>query len=195
MVYIDNVLVSEEVMTRKFVCNLNACKGACCWEGDFGAPLSEEEAEMIQKYNHIIAERLDEQGQNLLEKTGGFAYYDEVATLGTALHNDGRCVYLSKNELGIAQCSIEQAYKAGEIPVNKPLSCHLYPIRVTKNEDLGFEAWNYDEWDICSAACDLGDSLKVPVYEFLKEAIIRYKGEDFYEAIHEINQNTLTIQK
>ena len=192
MIYIDNVLVSEEVMTKKFVCNLNACKGACCWEGDFGAPVSDDEAAAISHYNTIISQRLPEEGQKILAKTEGFTYYDEVDKLGTALYPDGKCVYLNFTASGIAQCAIEQAYKNNEIPVNKPISCHLYPIRVTVNEGLGFEAWNYDEWDICSAACSLGEELKVPIYQFVKDAIIRYKGEDFYNSLDEINTNTST---
>jgi len=195
MIYIDNVLVSEEIMTKKFVCNLNSCKGACCWEGDFGAPVSEDEATTIKQFNHLISQRLDDAGKTLLSKSEGFTFYDEAEKLGTALHEDGRCVYMSTNKLGIAQCAVEQAFKEGEIPVNKPISCHLYPIRVTTNENLGFEAWNYDEWDICQAACSLGEELKVPVYQFLKEAIIRYKGEEFYEGLHEIYQNTIIAQK
>lgn len=195
MIYIDNVLVSEEIMTKKFVCNLNACKGACCWEGDFGAPVSEEEANTIKNYNHVIAGWLKEDGKDLLAKTEGFAWYEEVEKTGTALHDDGRCVYMTLNDTGIAQCAVEQAHKSGEIPVNKPVSCHLYPIRVTLNENLGFEAWNYDEWDICQAACSFGEELKVPVFKFLKEAIVRYKGEEFYESLEDIYQNTLTIQK
>jgi hypothetical protein len=195
MIYIDNVLVSEEIMTKRFVCNLNACKGACCWEGDFGAPVSEEEADQIKKYNSIISSRLPKEGQELLNNTGGFEYYEEAEKLGTALYPDGKCVYLNFNEIGIAQCAIEQAYKDGDIPVNKPISCHLYPIRVTINEGLGFEAWNYDEWDICSEACHLGEELKIPVFQFVKDAIVRYKGEEFYEGLHELNTKTSIIDK
>jgi Fe-S-cluster containining protein len=192
MIFIDNVLVSEEILSNKFVCNLNACKGACCWEGDYGAPLSDEEANEIKKYNHIISKRLSPEAQTLLESTEGFTYYEDAEQLGTSLHPDGKCVYLNFNEIGIAQCAIEQTHINGEIPVNKPISCHLYPIRVSKNENLGFEAWNYDEWDICSAACTLGEELKVPIYQFVKDAIIRYKGHDFYEGLDDIKQNIST---
>jgi len=183
MIVIQDVLINDEIIEKKFVCNLNACKGACCWEGDFGAPTNVEELTQIQAYNEVIASLLPEKNQKLLAENGGFTYYEEAEINGTTLLPDGSCVYLAKDELGIASCSIEKAHKLGLIPVNKPISCHLYPIRVEKNLYTNFEAWNYDEWDICSAACSLGDSLKVPVYQFLKEAIIRSKGEDFYDEL------------
>ena len=183
MIVIQDVLINDEIIEKKFVCNLNACKGACCWEGDFGAPTNVEELTQIQAYNEVIASLLPEKNQKLLAENGGFTYYEEAEINGTTLLPDGSCVYLAKDELGIASCSIEKAHKLGLIPVNKPISCHLYPIRVEKNLYTNFEAWNYDEWDICSAACSLGDSLQVPVYQFLKEAIIRSKGEDFYDEL------------
>lgn len=183
MIVIQDVLINDEIIEKKFVCNLNACKGACCWEGDFGAPTNVEELTQIQAYNEVIASLLPEKNQKLLTENGGFTYYEEAEINGTTLLPDGSCVYLAKDELGIASCSIEKAHKLGLIPVNKPISCHLYPIRVEKNLYTNFEAWNYDEWDICSAACSLGDSLQVPVYQFLKEAIIRSKGEDFYDEL------------
>lgn len=183
MIVVQDVLISDEIIEKKFVCNLSACKGACCWEGDFGAPTSEQELNQIKPYNEVIASLLPTENQKALAASGGFTYYDEVETYGTALLTDGSCVYLAKDELGIATCSIEKAHKQGLIPVNKPMSCHLYPIRVEKNQYTNFEAWNYDEWDICSAACSLGEALQVPVYQFLKEAIIRSKGEDFYDEL------------
>ncbi|MCB0645895.1 MAG: DUF3109 family protein [Saprospiraceae bacterium] len=183
MLVIDDVLISSEVLERKFVCNLNACKGACCWEGDYGAPVDVQEKLSIQSQNENIKVLLGPEAKQILEENEGFVYYDEAESWGTALHPDGSCVYLFRDELGIAKCAIEQAFHSGISSVNKPISCHLYPIRVTKNEIQGFEAWNYDEWDICSAACQLGEELKVPVYQFLKEAIIRAKGEDFYAQI------------
>lgn len=183
MIVIQDVLISDELIENKFVCNLNACKGACCWEGDFGAPADEDEIAQIQTYNEVIASFLPEVNQKLLMEDGGFTYYEEAEINGTTLLPDGSCVYLAKDDFGIATCSIEKAYKLGLIPVNKPISCHLYPIRVSKNEFSNFEAWNYDEWEICSAACSLGESLQVPVYQFLKESITRYKGQDFYDEL------------
>lgn len=183
MLWIDDVLLSDELTQRKFVCNLNACQGACCWEGDYGAPVDEEEKEQIRAWNEVVAGLLDEKGKKLLSKTGGFEYYEEASSWGTSLHADGACVYLIREEGGFAKCAIELAHSKGMIPVNKPLSCHLYPIRVTKNSESDFEAWNYDEWDICSAACSLGENLQIPVYEFLKDAIIRAKGKEFYDQI------------
>ena len=183
MIAIDNVLISDEVITQKFVCNLQACKGACCWEGDYGAPVNQEEISNISSYNDVIAGFLPQESKAVLSEGNGFVFYEEAESWGTALHQSGACVYLTKDENGIALCGIELCHKAGLIPHNKPTSCHMYPIRVIKNEFGNFEAWNYDEWDICSAACSLGDSLKVPVIQFLKEAIVRYKGEEFYDQL------------
>jgi hypothetical protein len=183
MIFIDGVLISEEITKEHFVCNLKACKGACCWEGDFGAPVSLDELSQIQQYNEVISPFLNQASQANLALTQGFEYYEDAGSYGTALNQDASCVYLAIDENGVGACIIEKLYTEGLIPVNKPMSCHLYPIRVTKNEGLGFEAWNYDEWDICSAACSLGDELKIPIYKFLKSAIVRYKGTAFYQAL------------
>ena len=107
----------------------------------------------------------------------------EDGTYGTSLVNNGPCAFMTKDVNGAAQCGIEQAWRAGEVDFRKPISCHLYPIRVSKNEIAGFEALNYDRWDICSAACSLGAEYQMPVYQFLKEAIIRKYGTEFYEEL------------
>lgn len=185
MIFIDNVLVSEEVISQRFVCNLKACKGACCWEGDYGAPLNEDEVINIDIYKEVIASQLGVESQKYLDSNSGYEYIEDADTNATSCHPDGSCVFLKYSESGMATCGIENAHRDGVIPFNKPISCHMYPIRVTKNEEQGFEAWNYDEWDICSAACTLGEELKVPVYQFLKEPIIRYKGEEFYEGLEQ----------
>jgi Fe-S-cluster containining protein len=191
MIFIDNVLVSEELTTERFVCNLNACKGACCWEGDYGAPVTEKEIFEIQQYNEVISAFINEDSKSTMAGTNGFQYYEEAQSHGTALNEDGSCVYLIKDTKGIGVCTIEKVYNEGLIPVNKPISCHLYPIRITKNETIGFEAWNYDEWDVCSAACSLGSELNVPVYKFLESAIVRYKGQEFFNALESSVNNHL----
>ncbi|NNF35818.1 MAG: DUF3109 family protein [Saprospiraceae bacterium] len=186
MILIDEILISDEIINEYFVCNLSACKGACCWEGDWGAPLQEEEVAILNDIMDVVKPYLPERSQELLEVSGPTAYYEELEKDGTNLHQDGSCVFLAYDQLGIAKCGIEQAYRDGKINFRKPISCHLYPIRVSKNEDIGFEAMNYDRWEICSAACDLGEKEKVPLYQFAREAIERAYGKDFYEELESV---------
>ncbi len=183
MLVIKDTLISLDIVEENFVCDLNACKGACCTEGDYGAPLKADEMATITQYLAIIKENLPERSKNILNTETGFTYYKEPKVWGTTCHDDGACIFLTTNEIGIAICGIEKTYYEGKIPFKKPISCHLYPVRITKNEISGFEAWNYDRWDICSAACTKGDREKVPIYKFVKEAIIREKGQDFYDEL------------
>lgn len=181
MIVIQEVIVSDEIFTEQFICNLSACKGACCWEGDYGAPLRKDEIRDIEANMEGIAAFIPEENLKVIQEKGSHTAYTEPGFIGTELMPDKACVFMNRNELGIAYCGIEAAYNAGIIAENKPLSCHLYPIRVTVNEHTGFEAWNYDRWDICNPACALGAAEKVPIFKFLKDAIIRYKGMEFYE--------------
>lgn len=183
MIIIENVLISDDIISEHFVCNLAACKGACCKMGDYGAPLTQEEISQIELNLPSISKELPE-SLDLFSSRGFVGTYSEKQFPGTALHPDGSCVFLTLNESGINQCSIESSYNKGESTFKKPLSCELYPIRVTVNPNQGFEAWNYDRWDICSPACTNGRALKVPVYVFLKTAIIRAKGQAFYNQLH-----------
>jgi hypothetical protein len=183
MVVIGDILVSDEVVSEKFVCNLNACKGACCWEGDFGAPVSEKEKQILDDIYLSIKHFLSVEGQEVLEKEGKYTYYKQVDEWGTPLLENAACAYLTYNDLGIAQCGIERAYLAGATSFIKPISCHLYPIRV-KSEIAGYEWLNYEKWHICNAACSLGKELKIPVFQFVKEAIIRKYGAPFYEELY-----------
>lgn len=183
MLIIQDKLISDDVIQEQFICNLNACKGACCWEGDYGAPLEKEELEILDKIYEKIKPHLTEDGIKAIEEQGTYVYYKEPKEHGTSLQPDGACAFMTKNELGMAKCGIEQAYLAGDVDFKKPISCHLYPIRVKKDDKILFEAINYDRWDICSAACDLGKKEEVPVYQFLKEPLIRKYGEDFYEEL------------
>ena len=182
MVVIGDILLSDEVLSEKFVCNLNACKGACCWEGDFGAPISESEKQILDDIYLSIKPFLSPEGQKVLENKGNYTYYKEVDEWGTPLLENAACAYLTYNELGIAQCGIENAYLAGVTPFIKPISCHLYPIRI-KSEIAGYEWLNYEKWNICSAACTLGKELKMPVFQFVKDALIRKYGIAFYEEL------------
>lgn len=182
MIIIENILVSDDILEKQFICNLKACKGACCWEGDYGAPLEDEERETLDKIYEDIKPFLSPLGVKAIAEKGKYVFYKEEQAneWGTTLLEDAACAYMTL-ENGTAKCGIEAAYNAGATDFRKPISCHLYPIRVSSNKKSGFEALNYDKWDICSAACALGEKEQVRVYQFLKEPIIRKYGEEFYE--------------
>lgn len=186
MLIVKNILVSDDIVEEQFVCNLEACQGACCWEGDWGAPLEEAELEVLKEIQDLVVPYLSEESRQVLAEQGPYTYYQEPEEYGTSLLKNGACVYMILDEGGIAKCGIEQAYLDKKIEFKKPISCHLYPIRVNKNEAVGFEALNYDRWDICSAACQLGKKAQMPLYRFVEEAIIRRYGEDFYVELDQI---------
>lgn len=183
MIIIQEKIVSTQLFTKSFICNLSKCKGACCWEGDFGAPLEESEEDQIRQSYETIKDYLPQENRDRIEEHGVAKFYTGMNARGTQLMPDNACVFMNKNDNGIAYCGIEKAHQDGKSTLQKPISCHLYPIRVSKNEKTNFEALNYDEWDICSAACQLGEEQQMPVYQFLKEAIIRKYGESFFEEL------------
>lgn len=183
MIIVQDKLVSDELVEEQFICNLTACKGACCWEGDSGAPLAAEELPVLAAIYEQVKPFLSPAGIQEIERQGTAVWFEIAREWGTPLIDNGPCAYMTKNALGIAQCGIEQAWKAGATDFQKPISCHLYPIRVQKNEEIGFEALNYDRWDICSPACALGKKEQVPVYKFLQAAIVRKYGQDFYDEL------------
>ncbi len=182
MLEIQNKLISIDIIEKHFVCQLNACKGACCWEGDHGAPLEKEEVSTIEEMKIKLFDRLRPSAQEHINKEGAY-YFDEYNKCDSVgFEADGKCVFLIQD--GIKSiCAIEQAHANGEVDFKKPISCHLYPIRVQKNEAIEYEALNYDVWDICSAACQHGKDLGVPLYEFAKAPLIRKYGEDFYNEL------------
>ena len=186
MILIDDILISDDIVKKKFACDLSACKGACCIEGDFGAPLSEDELLTIKKILPKVLPYLDKEAKEFIEAQGFSVYNDEAETHETNLLSDGACVFMGRNELGITFCSIEKAFYDNKIDFKKPISCHLYPVRVNQNKEAGFQALNYDKWDICSAACKRGKKEKIRVYEFVKEALIRKYGETFYDRLSQI---------
>ncbi len=182
MIIIEDKLVSDDVFEKQFICNLKACKGACCWEGDYGAPLEAEEKVTLDNIYEDIKSFLSPAGRAVIEREGKYTYYEGkgINEWGTSLLEDAACAYMTL-ENGTAKCGIETAYNAGVTEFKKPISCHLYPIRVSSNKRTGFEALNYDKWEICAAACELGEKEQMPVYQFLKEPIIRKYGAEFYE--------------
>lgn len=177
MIEIGKTLISDDVVEEQFVCDLNRCKGACCVEGDLGAPLLEDELEKVDEVIDLVKPYLSKAAVEVLDREGGYVL-DEDGDLSTTTINGKECAFAFYDDKGILKCSIEQVYKEGKTDFKKPISCHLYPIRIAKLPD--FEALNYDRWQICSPACDLGKELKVPVYKFLKDALIRKYGEEWY---------------
>lgn len=186
MIQLQNTLISDDVRDNFFVCNLEACKGACCVEGDLGAPLEPDELQILETEYEAIKPFLTEAGREAIAAQGLYIK-DWEGDYSTTTINDRECAYALYDERGILKCGIEQAYLAGATSFKKPISCHLYPIRITKYD--GFEALNYDRWGICNPACAHGANLGVRVYQFLKEPLIRKYGEDWYgELVHEIEK-------
>lgn len=183
MIAIDNVLVSDEVVESQFVCDLTKCKGGCCEDGDAGAPLEVEELNHLLVFYNEIEPYMTPEGRKEIERQGKYIYDQEFGWV-TPTVNSSICAYGYKDELGIIKCAIEQAYNDEKISWKKPISCHLFPIRIQKSKDKKTDFVNYEPRpDLCAAACKLGKKLKVPTYIFLKEAIIRKYGEEFYEAL------------
>lgn len=182
MYVIGEVLVSDEIASERFVCDLTACKGACCWEGDFGAPLEAEELPVLEQVYESVRPYMSPAGIAEVEKQGHYVE-DREGVVSTPLIQGGPCAYMVFDSNGIAKCAIEQAYLNGEIDFHKPISCHLYPIRISRNPKSGFEALNYDRWDICSAACSKGNREKVAIYQFTKAALVRKYGEEFWNEL------------
>lgn len=181
MIQIDDKLISEEIFSEEFVCNLSKCKGACCVEGDMGAPLDKSETEILEKLYPKIKPFLPESGRKSIEQQGTWVVDDSDGCFVTPMVENSECAYVIFDENGITKCGIEKAFEAGAVDWQKPISCHLYPIRI--KEYKTFSAINYDEWNICNAACKLGKELKVPVYKFLKTPLIRKYGEEFYQIL------------
>lgn len=183
MIVLQNTVISDDLKDRFFVCNLEKCKGACCVEGDLGAPLEEEELQVLADNYEQIKPYLSEAGRQAIEEQGLYIkdWEDDYST--TTIGNR-ECAYAIYDDDLTLKCGIEQAYLDGKISWKKPISCHLYPIRITKYD--GFEALNYDKWSICSPACSFGADLGVRVYQFLKEPLIRKYGAEWYQELEEL---------
>lgn len=178
MISIGDTLISEDILEKQFVCDLTACKGACCVEGDAGAPLEPEEVKILADEYEKVKPFLRPEGIQAIEEQGTHVIDELDGEPITPLVNDAECAYVVFDENGTTLCGIEKAWKEGKTDFRKPVSCHLYPIRVQKYSS--FEAVNYHKWKICSAACTLGESLKLPVYKFTKDALIRKYGSEWY---------------
>lgn len=183
MIEHGETLISDDIKENFFVCDLEKCKGACCIEGDLGAPLEKHELSILDDIFEEVKPYLSRKGITEIEKQGKYIL-DEEGDYSTPTIDGKECAYAIYDEKGILKCGIEQAYLDDKISYKKPISCHLYPIRITKYQD--FEALNYDKWSICSPACDLGAKLSVPVYKFLREPLVRKFGEDWYHLLESI---------
>lgn len=183
MIQIDDKLISEDIFSEEFVCNLSKCKGICCVEGDVGAPLAKSELKILEDIYDKVKPFLTAEGVKALDEQGTWTTDPMDGDYVTPMIENRECAYVTYDSNGITKCGIEKAYEAGVVDWQKPISCHLYPIRVT--EYSTFSAFNYHEWSVCSDACTLGKELKVPVYKFLKTPLIRKYGEDFYKTLSE----------
>ncbi len=183
MIAIDNILVSDAVLTEQFVCDLSKCKGACCVDGDAGAPLEKDELNRINEVYDAVLPYLNAESKKELDRQGRYVYDKEYGWVTPTIESKV-CVYGIQDKAGIVKCGIEQAYLDGKIAWKKPISCHLFPI-ITKESKRSDNVYvNYEpREDNCSAACTLGKKLKVPVYVFLKEALTRKFGTKFYNAL------------
>jgi hypothetical protein len=179
-------MLSDQVVEEQFVCDLTKCKGGCCEDGDAGAPLTKEEKKIVDEVFEIVKPYLTEEGLEAISKIGKYEYIGEFGWV-TPTIGGKMCAYGFRDKEGVIKCAFEQAYYDGKIAWKKPISCHLYPIKVTKTKTA--ELLNYEPREgMCNPGCALGQKLKVPVYSFLKEALIRKYGEDFYAALDQIAQ-------
>lgn len=184
MIAIDNILISDEVVREQFVCDLLKCKGGCCEDGDAGAPLEKEEMDRINEVYEIVKPYLTAAGVREIEKNGRYQYDREFGWVTPTIEGK-MCAYGFRDSKGIIKCGLEQAYYDGKTTWKKPISCHLYPIKTGKTKTG--EVVNYEPREtLCRPACVQGKKLKVPVYIFLKEALIRKYGEKFYQALTEV---------
>lgn len=183
MFQLGKTIISEDIIKKDFVCNLTACKGACCIEGEAGAPLNEEEVQILKNIYPKVKPFLRPEGIASIEKQGTHITSD-LGELETPLVDGKECAYVTFTDKGIASCGIEDAFNAGEIDFRKPISCHLYPIRIQEYSE--FSAVNYHRWPICDDACTLGKELQVPVYKFTKAALIRKFGENWYAELEKV---------
>lgn len=195
MIAIDNVLVSDAVVEAQFVCDLMKCKGGCCEDGDAGAPLEKDELEQINQVYESVKPYLTEEGIRWIEKYGRYQYDKDFGWVTPTIENK-MCVYGFRDKYGIIKCGIEQAYRDGKIEFKKPISCHLYPIITNKGKKGQFDRVNYEPREtLCNPACVQGKKLKVPVYQFLKEPLIRKYGPEFYAALEKIAEDHATAKK
>ena len=183
MIEIGKTIVSFDVFEEYFLCDLMKCKGACCVEGDSGAPITSEEAQEIEKNLSVVKRYMTAEGMNIIDRQG-VSVIDEDGDLVTLLVGNKECAFTFTDENGITRCAIEKAFITDNISFRKPVSCHLFPIRITTYKR--FDAVNYQKIKICKPGRDCGKSAKMPLYQFLKEPLIRKYGNEWYEQLCEV---------
>jgi len=190
VIAIDNVLVSDSVVEKQFVCDLHKCKGACCEDGDAGAPLDDSELETILELYEKVKPYLSAASIEEISKSGKYVYHEEFGWVTPTLDNDaGICVYGIRASDGIIKCAFEQAYYDRKTNWKKPVSCHLFPIIARKGKNGNHDTVNYEPRErLCNPACSLGKKLRIPAYEFLKEALIRKYGKKFYDTLDAVGR-------
>lgn len=182
MIVVDKTVISDDLADNFFLCDLEKCKGGCCVEGDLGAPLENQELPVLDRIYDEVRPFLTEQGRKAIEDQGRYVL-DEDREYSTPTINGKECAYAVYDQKGILKCGIEMAFRAGKTDFKKPISCHLYPIRITRYDS--YDALNYDRWEICLPACELGRRSKVPLYLFAKEALTRKYGTTWYKKFRE----------
>jgi len=191
LIQIDNTLISLDILENVFFCDLSKCFGACCIDGESGAPLEESELKEIEDCYPIIKKYLTKTNQETVREKG-YSYIDSDGDLVTTLVGKDECAFTIK-ENGITYCSFERAFRKNEIGFHKPISCHLYPIRITKYKD--FEALNYDRQENCIPGCEKGKQSMMPLYLFLKEPLVRKYGEAWFDALCESVEELKEMKK
>lgn len=191
MVQIDDTIISLDVFDAKFICDLDKCKGECCVEGESGAPLEDDEVAKLEAVLPIVWDDLSEEAKAVINAQG-VAYEDMDGDMVTSIVNGKDCVFTCYDASGMCKCAIEKAYREGKVDFYKPISCHLYPIRLEKYRE--FTAVNYHRWSVCKAAEILGQKEGLPVYKFLKEPLIRKFGNEWYEQLEICAEELVNIK-
>lgn len=191
MLVIDDIIVSDDLYLVRFCCHLDRCQGACCVAGDAGAPLEEDEISLLEDHLDALTPFMTERGVAAVKEQGVFDY-DALGNFVTPLVKDAECAFCNFDN-GLAYCAIEKAYEEGAIRFRKPISCHLYPVRITRFDH--FEAVNYHKWPICKPALKYGKKQGMMVYQFLKVALIRKYGENWYRKLDEEIRKRLEAEK
>lgn len=195
MIAIDKILISDEVVEEHFVCDLSTCKGGCCEDGDAGAPLTDQELDEVKNAYEKVIPYMTKEGISEVEKQGLYRYDKDFGWV-TPTIDSGICAFGYHDSKGVIKCAFEQAYNDGLIGWKKPISCHLYPIKIKESKHTDYVMVNYEPREtLCAGGCKLGGQLKVPAYVFLKESIIRKFGEEFYDVLDNIAKEHYTKNK
>lgn len=178
MIEIKDTVVTLDLFREQFCCDLGACKGACCIEGDAGAPVKLEEVAQLEEASEIVWDELSPKAQEVI-KAQGVVYTDQDGDIVTSIVDNKDCVFTCYDDKGCCYCAIDKAFREGRCKFQKPISCHLYPIRLSRMGS--YTAVNYHRWDVCKAATLLGKKLNLPVYKFLKEPLIKAFGQEWWD--------------